>query len=133
MDCLRLRFQAKFAPAMLHGPKGKNGKEPQKRFCVECGLKRPRSRYAPGAEIVVEGKRHLFCKECRVYSGEVRCVGVGSGMCASCHRKMGCSGMCRDKKGRARQQRRERERVRERHIWGSFGGAMIDLAENPED
>jgi hypothetical protein len=41
--------------------------------------------------------------------------------------------MCRDKKGRARQQRREGERVMERHIWGSFGGAMIDLAENPED
>jgi hypothetical protein len=80
---------------------------------------------------VVEGQRHVLCKEYKLYSGEEGCV--GSRMCASCHRKMGCSEMCRGKKGRARQQRRERERVRERHIWGSFGGAMIDLAENPED
>jgi hypothetical protein len=55
---------------------------------------------------VVEGKRHVLCKDCKLYSGEEGCV--GSEMCASCHRKMGCSEMCRDKKGRARQQRRER-------------------------
>ena len=67
MNCLRLRPQAKFATAMLNGPKGKNGKEPQKRFCIECGLKGPRSRYSPGAEIIVEGKRHVLCKECKVY------------------------------------------------------------------
>jgi hypothetical protein len=131
MDCLRLKPQAKFATAMLNGPKGRNGKDPQKRFCVECGLKGPRSRYSPGAEIVVEGKRHVLCKECKVYSGEVGCV--GSGMCASCHGKKGCGEMCRNKKGRARQQRRERERDRESHIRGSLGDAMIDLAENPED
>lgn len=113
---------------MLTGPKGKNGKEPQKRFCVECGLKGPRSRYSPGTEIVVEGRRSVLCKECKTYSGEAGCV--GSGMCASCHEKRGCGETCRDKKAKVRQQSRERE---EKHGWGSLGDAMIDLAENPED
>jgi hypothetical protein len=131
MDCLRLRPHFKFATAMLKGSKGKNGREPQKRFCVECGLKGPRSRYCPGAEIVVEGRRHVLCKECNAYSGEVGCV--GSGMCAGCHGKAGCGEMCRDKKGMVRQQRRAREWEREEHGWGSLGDAMIDLAENPED
>jgi hypothetical protein len=114
---------------MLNGPKGKNGKEPQKRFCLECGLKGPNTRYSPGAEIVVEGMRHVLCKECKVYSGEVGCV--GSGMCSSCHGKTGCGEMCRDKKGTVRRQRREMER--ERSYWGSLGAAKIDLGENPDD
>ncbi|KAH8756843.1 hypothetical protein BGZ57DRAFT_772259, partial [Hyaloscypha finlandica] len=79
MDCLRLRFQEKFAPAMLHGPKGKNGKEPQKRFCVECGLKRPRSRYAPGAEIVVEGRDICFVKSVGCIVERWGVLGLGAG------------------------------------------------------
>jgi hypothetical protein len=128
MDCLRLRSQGKFATAMLNGPKGRNGKEPHKRFCVECGLKGlPRSRYSPGAEIIVEGKRFVLCKECKVYSGVVGCV--GSGMCESCHGKWGCGEMCREKRVGARRPRRRREE----HRWGRGWENMYeDLSDYDE-
>lgn len=85
MDCRRLRSSRCFADAMKKGPKGLNGKEPHKRFCVDCGLK-PKwgtTRYSPGAEIEVEGKKHVWCKACELYKDTVACR--GSGLCKGCH------------------------------------------------
>ncbi|KAH6716188.1 hypothetical protein BKA61DRAFT_515722 [Leptodontidium sp. MPI-SDFR-AT-0119] len=90
MDCCRLRSSRKFADAMMKGPKGINGKEPHKRFCVDCGLNpKPRTtRYSPGAEITVGGKRHVICRDCRKYTSEVGCI--GSGLCTGCHARIDC-------------------------------------------
>lgn len=70
---------------MKKGPKGLNGKEPHKRFCVDCGLnpKWRATRYSPGAEIEVEGKKHVWCKVCEQYRDNVGCR--GSGLCMECH------------------------------------------------
>jgi hypothetical protein len=89
MDCIRLRPSRKFADAMKKGPKGLNGKEPHKRFCIDCGLhtKPYTTRYSPGAEIKVDGKRYVLCKDCRKYTAEVG--GVGSGLCGGCHSRSG--------------------------------------------
>jgi hypothetical protein len=85
MDCTRLRPSHFFADAMKKGSKGRNGKEPQKRFCIDCGLK-PKwgtTRYSPGTEIEVEGRRRVWCKDCRRVSDTVACA--GSGLCEDCH------------------------------------------------
>jgi hypothetical protein len=92
---------------MLDGPKDKNGKRLQKRFCVECGFQGPNSRYSSGTEIIVEGRRWVFCKECKAYSGELECF--GSGTCARCHGNRGCREICKEKKVQVRQPRRQRE------------------------
>lgn len=126
MDCLRLRHQSKFASAMLKGPKGRNGKEPHKRFCVECGLKgSPKSKYSPGSEIVVEGSRFVLCKECRLYSSEVGCV--GSGLCAECHTKIGCGEECKEKS--VKRSRAPRARKRE----FAWDGGWEDMYEDLDD
>ena len=89
-DCIRLRPSREFADAMKKGPKGLNGKEPHKRFCIDCGLHpKPRTtRYSPGSEMEVMGKRYVICKFCRMYTSEVGCV--GSGLCGDCHASCGC-------------------------------------------
>jgi hypothetical protein len=112
---------------MLNGPKDKNGKEPQKRFCVECGFQGPNSRYCLGTEIIVEGRRWVFCKECKAHSGEVGCV--GSGMDARCHGNRECGEICQEKKVKVTQRRREREECG----WGTLRDVMVDLAENLKD
>src|SRR5438034_6031070 len=84
MDCLRLRLRCKFADAMTKGPKGKRGKEPQKRFCLDCGLnpKLGTTRYSPGSEMKVGGTRFVICKDCRSY--EIAGGSPGSGLCIEC-------------------------------------------------
>jgi hypothetical protein len=76
---------------MLKGHTGLNGKEPQKRFCVDCGLQGNyyRSGYSPGTELVVQGLRMVWCKVCKaVMKGEEArgCTGV----CRICHSKNNC-------------------------------------------
>jgi hypothetical protein len=90
MDCCRLRPSQRFADAMRKGRKGINGQEPQKRFCIDCGIhpKPQTTRYSPGAEIAVDGRRYVLCKRCRKYTEEVGCV--GSGVCGRCHTRLGC-------------------------------------------
>ncbi|OCL05468.1 hypothetical protein AOQ84DRAFT_271563, partial [Glonium stellatum] len=68
-DCIRLRPSHKFADAMRKGPKGLNGRQPHKRFCIDCGLHpKPRTtRYSPGARIEVEGKRYVLCNICKLF------------------------------------------------------------------
>jgi len=70
---------------MTRGPKGLKGKEPHKRFCIECGIRSDKwgTRYSPGAEIEVEGKKWVLCKTCRGFKKEIGCV--GSGLCRECH------------------------------------------------
>ncbi|CZR58331.1 uncharacterized protein PAC_08223 [Phialocephala subalpina] len=122
-DCLCLRPSNKFADAMKKGKKGLNGKEPQKRFCVDCGTepKRGETRYSPGTEIVVEGERRVFCEWCRKWKGgkEVGCP--GSRECRACHgnEKVGC-GFCmrgeyveRMRREDVRRNRNKRKRGRE--------------------
>src|SRR5436190_2212968 len=91
MDCLRLRRRCNFADAMTKGPKGKQGKEPQKRFCLYCGLNpKPRTtRYSLGSEVKVGGERFVFCKACKRYDrggGQ-----AGSGLCILCWTRWGDS------------------------------------------
>jgi hypothetical protein len=101
MYCFRLRAGSKFADAMKKGPKGRNGKEPQKRFCIDCGLHPgpAETRYSPGAELVVEGRRHVFCKSCRKYTADAAVV--GSGQCAGCHSRYGYRGLPSQSKRRS--------------------------------
>ncbi|ORY11619.1 hypothetical protein BCR34DRAFT_564958 [Clohesyomyces aquaticus] len=89
--CLRLRSSAHFADAMLKGRTGLNGKEPQKRFCVDCGLKSRAgdTRYSPGAEFVVGGERRVWCKICIEVKKGAEAVGC-TGCCKECHEKWVC-------------------------------------------
>lgn len=84
MDCRRLRLRCKFADAMTKGPKGKRGKEPQKRFCLDCGLnpKPGMLRYSPGSEMKVVGERFALCRKCRNY--DLAGGSAGSGLCVTC-------------------------------------------------
>jgi hypothetical protein len=50
-------------------------------------------------------------------------------MCARCHGNRGRGEMCKEKKVKVRQPRREREE----YGWSTLRDAMIDLAENPKD
>ncbi|KAF2470567.1 uncharacterized protein BDR25DRAFT_160324, partial [Lindgomyces ingoldianus] len=89
--CLRLRKGGNFADAMLKGRTGLNGKEPAKRFCVDCGL-HPRpgeTRYSPGAEIVVKGERRVWCKICSQVKKGADAIGC-TGVCGACHGRNGC-------------------------------------------
>lgn len=83
---------------MKKGKKGLNGKEPHKRFCVDCGIKPKmgQTRYSPGAEIVVDGERRVFCNWCRKWKGGSEAGCPGSRECKACHgnEKLGC-GFCR--------------------------------------
>jgi len=120
MDCCRLRPSLKFADAMTKGPKGLNGKEPHKRFCVHCGLNpKPRTtRYSPGAEITVGGIRHVLCKDCRKYTSEAGCI--TSGLCATCHVRTDCKCPPVMKRAAARHRtamNRRRARRREEEFW----------------
>jgi hypothetical protein len=84
MDCLRLRRRRKFADAMTKGPKGKRGKEPHKRFCLDCGLNPMpgTTRYSPGSEMKVGGLRYVLCKDCQSY--RIGAGSPGSGLCTRC-------------------------------------------------
>jgi hypothetical protein len=66
-------------------------------------------------------------KERKAHSEEVGCF--GSGMCARCHGNRGCGEMCKEKKVKVRQPRREMEE----YGWGTLRDAMIDLAEKLKD
>jgi hypothetical protein len=64
--CVRLRPSNRFTDAMKKGPRGRNGKVPCKRFCIDCGLDQKKGGpYSRGAEFDVEGRRHVVCWVCR--------------------------------------------------------------------
>jgi hypothetical protein len=96
--CVRLRPKRHFADAMLKGRTGVNGKEPEKRFCVDCGfghaLLEPgagrQSRYSPGTEVVVAGQTWVWCKGCLQVKMGGEAKGC-AGCCAPCHYAEACS------------------------------------------
>lgn len=81
MDCVRLRPLDKFADTMRKNKKSRNGSEPHKRFCIDCGLRlqlhpkpyqnQTEQRYTPGTEITVQGKPFIFCRYCNKYTDQV--------------------------------------------------------------
>jgi hypothetical protein len=84
--------------------KARYGKAQNKIFCIECGLKCPlQKRHSPRAEIVVNGHRFVYCKQCRVHNGEVGYI--GSGLCKRCHKKLWCGAGCKEKKVRVKKYR----------------------------
>ncbi|KAF8856859.1 hypothetical protein BDZ45DRAFT_675222 [Acephala macrosclerotiorum] len=124
-DCLRLRPSSKFADAMKKGKKGLNGKEPHKRFCVDCGVepKKGETRYSPGTEIVVDGERRVFCEGCGKRKGGDEAGCPGSRECRACHGidKVGC-GFCKNGKFVERMRRADvrkgrNKRKRKRRDW----------------
>ncbi|KAF2105334.1 hypothetical protein BDV96DRAFT_509545, partial [Lophiotrema nucula] len=92
--CVGLRPHFSFADAMLRGRTGLNGKESQKQFCADWGLKSVpgQTRYSPGTEVVVNGVRKVWCKACFGKREGEQAVGC-TGVCKGCHKK-GCCG-CR--------------------------------------
>ncbi|RHZ54436.1 hypothetical protein CDV55_104793 [Aspergillus turcosus] len=84
--CLRLRPASRFADRMRRRRRGRYGRDADKRFCVECGL-RPRAgtdeeaRYGPGAQVRIDGVLYVICITCRTfglgYGGGIECQGCG--------------------------------------------------------
>jgi hypothetical protein len=84
--CLRLRPASCFADRMRRRRRGRFGRDAEKRFCVECGL-RPRAgadeeaRYGPGAQVRIDGVLYVICITCRRfglgYAGGIECRGCG--------------------------------------------------------
>lgn len=63
------------------------GRDSEKRFCIECGL-RPRqgaARYGPGAQITVQGAFFVVCLSCRQFHpGAQDRLGRNTSQCLSC-------------------------------------------------
>ncbi|KAF2838156.1 hypothetical protein M501DRAFT_1017180 [Patellaria atrata CBS 101060] len=83
MDCKRLRPSSCFADSMRKGKKGRNGLEPEKRFCIDCGVhpKFGRNRYTPGSEIEINTQRWVICKVCNLF---MKLAFRGTGRCQDC-------------------------------------------------
>lgn len=62
--CLQLLRRTAFADQVTKGKMGKGGSQPQRRFCVQCGLK---YRYTPGSHISRQGKHFVVCRRCGEY------------------------------------------------------------------
>ena len=68
-ECLRLRPASKFADSMVTGRNGKFGRNPEMRFCIDCGTKTPSDGSGPalyirGVVLRVGGQMMVFCLEC---------------------------------------------------------------------
>lgn len=85
--CLRLRLACHFADRMLRRRRNRMGRDSEKRFCIECGLK-PRqgtARYGPGAQITVQGAFFVVCLSCRQFHpGAQDRLGRNTLLCLSC-------------------------------------------------
>jgi hypothetical protein len=74
-ECLRLRPKFKFADKMRRFKKGKWGKEPGKRFCVDCAIKPSKdgsgpAPYRPGTSVAILGVLHALCLDCGLFKKE---------------------------------------------------------------
>lgn len=85
--CLRLLPASMFARKMLQSRRAKYGRNVDRRFCVECGLK-PRdgtARYGPGAQITMQGTFYVICIICKEFrQGALDRLGKQTSHCESC-------------------------------------------------
>ncbi|KAJ5578800.1 uncharacterized protein N7459_007764 [Penicillium hispanicum] len=85
--CLRLRPAEQFADRMLQRRRSRSGRDSEKRFCIECGL-RPRegtARYGPGAQITTHGRFFVYCLSCHHFQPGARDrLGRNTSECVSC-------------------------------------------------
>lgn len=85
--CLRLLPASMFAHKMLQSRRAKHGRDVDRRFCVECGLK-PRdgtARYGPGAQITMQGTVYVICLLCKQFRrGALDGLGKQTSYCESC-------------------------------------------------
>lgn len=85
--CLRLLPASRFADRMLRKRRGRYGRDVDRRFCIECGLK-PRdgaARYGPGAEVTIAGVFYVFCISCKSFQrGAYNRQGGHTLECESC-------------------------------------------------
>ncbi|KAF3398586.1 hypothetical protein F1880_006488 [Penicillium rolfsii] len=85
--CLRLRPARQFAESMLRRRRSREGRDSNKRFCVDCGLK-PRNgtaRYGPGAHVIMQGKFYVVCLSCGTFQpGAIDFLGRHTSYCVNC-------------------------------------------------
>jgi hypothetical protein len=82
-QCLKLRFQGAFADKQVKAKRGKGHAESDRRFCVDCGVKK--RIYQPGQKVIVNGKTRYVCGLCRsLFSLGFSCWRCGCVACQRC-------------------------------------------------
>lgn len=78
--CLKLRFRCVFADKQVKAKRAKGHAESNRRFCLECGVKR--RIYSPGQMIDISGYTHYICGLCWQMCGS----GLYCTFCGGCER-----------------------------------------------
>lgn len=78
--CLKLRLRGAFADKQVKAKRGKGHAESDRRFCVDCGVRK--GIYQPGQMIDINGITHFVCGLCRQLCGS----GLYCTLCGACQR-----------------------------------------------
>lgn len=63
-DCREIRHPVKYADNIVTMMYGRRGRLFSACFCIECGMKKEKTGYAPGEVLVVQDQYHIICTRC---------------------------------------------------------------------